>query len=273
MRTIKIKDFEIGNNNKFALFAGPCVIESEEHLLKVGAKLKRITRELSIPFILKSSFDKANRSSINSYRGPGFIKGLEILNRVKRKLKVPIISDVHETSQVEKAAEVLDVIQIPAFLSRQTDLICAVAKTGKPVNIKKGQFLAPWDIKSVIQKIESCKNRNIIITERGVSFGYNNLIVDMRGLAIMREFGYPVMFDSTHSVQLPGGKGDRSGGQREFAPVLARAATAVGIDALFIETHDSPDEALCDGPNMIYLDDVKKLLTQLIKIDKIIKNY
>ena len=271
MRVIKINDITIGGNNPIVLFGGPCVIESEEHLLKVGKKIKKITTKLNIPYILKTSFDKANRTSIDSYRGPGLKKGLEILSHVKEELNVPILCDVHEQNQVEEVAKVIDVIQIPAFLCRQTDLICAIAKTGKTVNIKKGQFLAPWDVKEVIKKIERCGNHNIILTERGVSFGYNNLVVDMRSLVIMQKLGYPVMYDATHSVQLPGGLGNRSGGQSEFVPYLARAATAVGVDAIFMEIHDKPAEALCDGPNLIKLDTLSKLLMQIKAIDALVR--
>ena len=272
MRVIKINDIKIGGDNPIVLFGGPCVIESEKHLLTVGRQIKEITTKLNIPFILKSSFDKANRTSIDSYRGPGSRKGLEILSHVKKGLNVPILCDIHEQNQVEEAAKIIDVIQIPAFLCRQTDLVCAVAKTGKTVNIKKGQFLAPWDIKSVIRKIEKYGNHNIILTERGVSFGYNNLVVDMKSLVIMRTFGYPVMFDATHSVQLPGGLKNRSGGQREFVPYLARAATAVNIDALFLEIHNNPEEAPCDGPNMINIDNLSRLLIQIKTIDALVKN-
>lgn len=271
MRVIEINDIKVGGNNPIVLFGGPCVIESEEHLLMVGKKIKEITTKLDIPYILKSSFDKANRTSIDSYRGPGLKKGLEILSHVKEELDVPLLCDVHEQNQVEEAAKIIDVIQIPAFLCRQTDLVCAVAKTGKTVNVKKGQFLAPLDIKEVIEKVERCGNQNIILTERGVSFGYNNLVVDMRSLVIMRTLGYPVMFDATHSLQLPGGLGNRSGGQSEFVPYLARAATAVGIDAIFLEIHDNPEEALCDGPNMIEIDKLPKLLVVIKAIDALVR--
>ncbi len=271
MLEVKVKDIKIGGKNPIVLFGGPCVIESEKHLLMVGKKIKKITTELDIPFILKTSFDKSNRTTIDSYRGPGIKKGLEILAHVKKELDVPVLSDVHERNQVEEVAQIIDVIQIPAFLCRQTDLVCAIANTGKPVNVKKGQFLAPWDIKGVINKIERCGNRNIILTERGFSFGYNNLVVDMRSLVIMRKLGYPIMFDATHSVQLPGGLGDRSGGQREFVPYLARAATAVGIDAIFLEIHDNPDKAPCDGPNMIYIENLGKILTEMKAIDAIVR--
>jgi len=271
MRVIEIKDIKIGGNNPIVFFGGPCVIESEEHLLTVGKKIKEITTKLDIPYILKTSFDKANRTSIDSYRGPGFKEGLEILSHVKEELDIPIVCDVHEQYQTKEAAKIIDIIQIPAFLCRQTDLVCAIAKAGKTVNIKKGQFLAPWDIKGIIEKIERFGNHNIILTERGVSFGYNNLVVDMRSLIIMRTFGYPVMFDATHSLQLPGGLGNRSGGQSEFVPYLARAATAVGIDALFLEIHDNPKEALCDGPNMLKINKLPKLLKEIKAIDTLVR--
>lgn len=263
-------NIRIGGNNPLVLFGGPCVIESEEHLLTMGKRIKEITTKLNIPYILKASFDKANRTSIESYRGPGLKKGLEILSHVKEKLDIPIMCDVHESNQVKEVAKVVDAIQIPALLSRQTDLVCAVGKTGKTVNIKKGQFSAPWDIKGVVEKVERCGNHNIMLTERGVSFGYNNLVADMRSLVIMKTLGYPIMFDATHSVQLPGGLENRSGGQREFVPYLARAATAVGIDAIFMEIHDNPDEALCDGPNMIEIDTLPELLAEIKAIDALV---
>ena len=271
MRVIEIGNIKVGGSNPIVLFGGPCAIENEVHLLAVGKRIKKITTKLNIPYILKASFDKANRTSIDSYRGPGLTKGLEILSHVKDELDVPIMCDVHELNQVEEMAKVVDVIQIPAFLSRQTDLICAVAKTGKTVNIKKGQFLAPWDMKGVVEKVEQCGNHNIILTERGVSFGYNNLVSDMRSLVIMKTLGYPIMFDATHSVQLPGGLENRSGGQREFVPYLARAATAVGIDAIFMEIHDNPDNAPCDGPNMIEIDTLPELLAEIKAIDALVR--
>ncbi|WP_319525132.1 3-deoxy-8-phosphooctulonate synthase [uncultured Desulfosarcina sp.] len=247
----------------FFLISGPCVIEDEAVTLRIATRLKELTDSLGIPFTFKASYDKANRTSIGSFRGPGITKGLELLAKVKAALDVPIISDVHRISEVEAAAEVLDVIQIPAFLCRQTDLILAVARTGKPVNIKKGQFLAPWDIVNIVDKIQSVSSVTPMITERGVMFGYNNLVVDFRGIGIMQQTGCPVIFDATHSVQLPGGAGNSSGGQREFAPVLARAAVAAGVDGVFLEVHENPDEALCDGPNSLYLDQLPALLTQL----------
>lgn len=273
MKVVEVGNIKIGGNNPLVLVAGPCVIESEEHLLTLAHKIKSITSKLSIPYILKTSFDKANRTSIDSYRGPGLKKGLEILSKVKKELDVPVLTDVHEVNQVEQVAQVADIIQIPAFLCRQTDLICKVADTKKPINIKKGQFLAPEDIKSVIEKVEHCGNQNIILTERGVTFGYHNLVVDMRSFVIMRNFGYPVMFDATHSLQLPGGLGASSGGQREFIPHLTRAAVAVGIDSLFLEIHDNPSQAMCDGTNMLCLSDLSNLLDQIIKIHQIIKEH
>jgi len=253
------------------LIAGPCVIESEKLCLDTGKKIKDIASKLGIPYIFKSSFDKANRLSIESYRGPGIKKGLEILKSVKQKLKVPILSDVHCQREIEEAAEVLDIIQIPAFLCRQTNIVVAAAKTGKVVNIKKGQFLAPWDILPIIKKVEATGNKKIILTERGASFGYNNLVSDFRALKIMRDFGYPVIYDATHSVQLPGGKGGCSGGQREFVASLSRAAVAFGCDGLFLEVHPNPDKAPCDGPNMIDLKALEKLLKEVKNIEKALK--
>ena len=272
VKEIKIKNIKFGRTNPFVLIAGPCVIESQESTLYHARKIRDICKKLDVKFIFKSSFDKANRTSIKSFRGPGLKNGLKILSKVKRDLKVPVLSDVHCRSQVSEAAKVLDIIQIPALLSRQTDLILEVAKTKKPVNLKKGQFLAPWDILPVIKKVESVGNRNILITERGVSFGYNNLVSDLRALSLMRAFGYPVVFDATHSVQLPGGKGDCSGGQREFVASLARAAVAFGCDGLFIEVHRTPKEALCDGPNSIALKELEGILKTVKEIDKIVLN-
>ncbi len=253
------------------LIAGPCVIETEEITLKVAEFLKNISEELSIPVIFKTSYDKANRTSYRSYRGPGIEKGLEIIRKVKEEYELPVLSDVHCREEVKKASEVLDVIQIPAFLCRQTDLIVASAKTGLPVNIKKGQFLSPWDVKNVIEKVSSAGNHKILLTERGTCFGYNNLVVDMRSIPVMKRFGYPVVFDATHSVQLPSGEGNRSGGQREFVPYLSRAAVAAGADGIFMEIHPDPDNALCDGPNSLPLKDVRPLLESLIEIYNIVK--
>ena len=270
-REITIGSVRIGGTNPLVLIAGPCVIESESATLETAERLKKITADLGVPFILKSSYDKANRSSVRSYRGPGLHEGLKVLARVKRELDLPLLSDIHRFEEIAPAAEVLDVIQIPAFLSRQTDLLVEVAKTGRVVNIKKGQFLAPWDIKNAIEKAESTGNRNILITERGVSFGYNNLIVDFRSLPMMRGLGYPVVFDATHSVQLPGGAGTASSGDRQYVAPLTRAAVAVGVDALFMEVHACPDKALCDGPNMMSLDELPDLLRQAQEIDRIVK--
>ena len=270
-RLIQIKNVFMGENRPFVLIAGPCVIESESATLETASRLKRITADLGIPFIFKSSFDKANRSSVQSYRGPGLQEGLRILAKAGKELDLPLLSDIHRHEELGPAAEVLDVLQIPAFLCRQTDFVLDVAKTGRVVNIKKGQFLAPWDMKNVIEKATSTGNQKVIITERGVSFGYNNLVADMRSLPIMRGFGYPVMFDATHAVQLPGAGGAASSGDRQFVPHLARAAAAVGIDALFMEVHACPDKALCDGPNMLSLDELPALLKQVQEIDRIVK--
>jgi 2-dehydro-3-deoxyphosphooctonate aldolase (KDO 8-P synthase) len=265
-----VGNIEIKKNEIF-LIAGPCVIESEEIVFKTAERLTEITQKLGIPFIFKSSYDKANRSSIKSYRGPGIKKGLEILNKLKETFNVPIISDVHSVEEIEIAKELLDVIQIPAFLCRQTDLIVEAGRTGKPINVKKGQFLAPWDLKNIIEKIKSTSNEKIIITERGTSFGYNNLVVDFRSFPIIRSMGVFVVFDATHSVQLPGGAQVCSSGQREFVPYLSRAAVACGVDGLFFEVHPEPDKALCDGANMISLKDFQSLLQSLIEIYKVAK--
>jgi len=270
-KEIKIKDVKIGGRNQLVLIAGPCVIESETHAMSHADKIKKICKKLSIGFIFKSSYDKANRSSLKSYRGPGIDKGLKILAKVKKELGVPVLSDVHCRTELGKAKEVLDIIQIPALLSRQTDFIIEAAKTKKVINIKKGQFLAPWDVENIIEKIEAAGNRNIIITERGVMFGYNNLVSDFRSLEIMREFGYPVVYDATHSIQLPGAKGSASGGERRFVPGLSRAAVAMGCDGLFLEVHENPDKAPCDGPNMITIKMLEKLLEDVKKIDLIVK--
>jgi 2-dehydro-3-deoxyphosphooctonate aldolase (KDO 8-P synthase) len=270
-KEIKLKGFTIGNNQPFVLIGGPCVIESEEHTMFMARQIAEITGELGIPFIFKSSFDKANRSSVASYRGPGIDEGLRILGKVKKETGLPVLSDVHNEGQVDKAARVLDIIQIPAFLCRQTDLVINVARKGLIVNVKKGQFMAPWDIKEVIQKIESQGNSKILLTERGASFGYNNLVSDMRSVVIMKDFGYPVVFDASHSVQLPGGLGYASGGQSEFIPHLSRAAIAVGIAALFLEVHDNPSEAKCDGPNALDLKFLRETLIKIKKIDSIVK--
>ncbi len=270
-KEVNIAGIKLGGNNPPLIIAGPCVIESEDVTLYTAQRLKDICGSAGLPFVFKCSYDKANRTSIKSFRGPGIEKGLRILSDIKSRLNVPVISDVHSAVEVKPAAEALDALQIPAFLCRQTDLISAAAETGKPVNIKKGQFLAPWDVKNIIEKFTSAGNHNLFITERGASFGYNNLVVDFRAFPIMRSFGYPVIFDVTHSLQLPGGQGSSSGGQREFAEPLARAAVAVGVDGLFFEVHPEPEKALCDGPNMIKLDDVLNLLKTIKALHQVIK--
>jgi len=269
-REVKIGNTAVGSKNPLVIIAGPCVIETEKSTIDAAKRLKKISEKLKVPLIFKSSYDKANRTSISSPRGPGIEKGLKILEKVKKETGMPVLSDIHSPEEVAYAAEVLDVFQIPAFLCRQTDLIVAASKTGKPVNIKKGQFLAPWDVKNIIEKFISTGNHNLLITERGTSFGYNNLVVDMRSILIMQEFGYPVIFDATHSVQLPGGLGSASGGQREFVAPLSKAAVAVGCNGLFLEVHPEPDKALCDGPNMLRLDDLEKLLTTIKSIDELL---
>ena len=273
MHTVKIGSLELGAQRPIALIAGPCVIEDYERTLQIGRGIKAITERLGMPYIFKASFDKANRSSYNSFRGPGLEEGLGMLQKIKTELGLPVLSDIHEITQVEPAAKVLDVLQIPAFLSRQTDLLFAAGKSGVAVNVKKGQFLAPNDMKNVVRKLEEAGCENILLTERGFSLGYNNLVVDMRALPIMRSFGYPVVFDATHSVQLPGGAGTASAGQREYVGHLARAAAAVGVDALFLEVHDNPEEALCDGPNMVYLDQLEELLLDIQAIDGIARKH
>ena len=269
-REIIIGESAIGGNHPLLIIAGPCVIENEDVTFHTAAKLKDICGRLGLPFVFKSSFDKANRTSVSSYRGPGIDKGLRILSDVRAKFKIPVISDIHSIEEIRPASEVLDAMQIPAFLCRQTDLILAASKTGKPVNVKKGQFLSPWDVKNIIDKFTSTGNRNIFITERGTTFGYNNLVVDFRGFPVIRSFGYPLVFDITHSLQLPGGQGACSGGQREFAEPLARAAAAAGVDGLFMEAHPEPEKALCDGPNMIRLDEVEKMLKTIKAIHELI---
>jgi 2-dehydro-3-deoxyphosphooctonate aldolase (KDO 8-P synthase) len=258
-----IDHIPIGDNHPLLIIAGPCVIEDEAITLYTAEKLKGICSSIGLPLLFKSSFDKANRTSLGSYRGPGIERGLRILSEVRKKFGIPVISDIHSVEQVRTASQVLDVLQIPAFLCRQTDLILAASETGMPVSIKKGQFLAPWDMKNLVDKFTSTGNRRLLITERGSSFGYNNLVVDYRGLPIMRSLGCPVIFDVTHSLQLPGGQGQCSGGQREFAGPLARAAVAVGVDGLFMEVHPEPDKALCDGPNMLSLDTLPQLLKEV----------
>ena len=260
----------LGGGNALSLIAGPCVIEDEDTVFYTAQRLKEMCADLDIQFIFKSSYDKANRTSLGSFRGPGIDRGLRILSEVKSRFRLPILSDIHSVDEVKPASEVLDVLQIPAFLCRQTDLILTAARTGKTVNIKKGQFLAPWDMKNIIDKCTSTGNRNVFVTERGTSFGYNNLVVDIRAFPILRSFGFPVVFDVTHSLQLPGGKGICSGGQREFAEPLARSAVAAGVDGLFMEVHPEPDKALCDGPNMLPLDQLPQLLKVVKNIHELI---
>ncbi|TAN40568.1 MAG: 3-deoxy-8-phosphooctulonate synthase [Nitrospirae bacterium] len=261
-----INNVVLGDNHPPLVIAGPCVIENADITHYTAGRLKEICGSLGLPFVFKSSFDKANRSSLNNFRGPGMEKGLTILSDIKSRLDVRVLSDIHAASEAKPASEVLDILQIPALLCRQTDLILAASGTGKPVNIKKGQFLAPWDMKNIIEKFISTGNRDLLLTERGTSFGYNNLVVDFRGFPIMRAFGYPVIFDVTHSLQLPGGQGTCSGGQREYAAPLARAAAAAGVDGFFLEVHPEPDKALCDGPNMVGLDEVKAILESVVAI-------
>ena len=265
-RAVRIGSVVIGGGAPLALIGGPCAIENEKHALMVAERLQRVTADARVPFIYKSYYDKANRSSINAYRGPGLTEGLRILQKVKDETGLAVLSDVHDVSEVAPAAQVLDVLQVPAFLCRQTDLIVACARSGRPVNVKKGQFVAPRDMINVVEKVRASGSEDLLLTERGTSFGYNNLVVDFRGLPIMRAFGYPVVFDATHAVQLPGGQGDRSGGERQYVQALARAAVAVGVDALFMEMHEDPDRTLedgrplSDGPNMLRLDDLPRLL-------------
>ena len=268
---VKCSNFEIANDKPFTLIAGPCQLENEEHALKISSELKKITEDLGINLIYKTSFDKANRTSLKGKRGMGLDKSLPIFDKIKKEVGLPILTDVHTAEQCSIVANHVDVLQIPAFLCRQTDLLIAAAKTGKIINVKKGQFLAPWDMANVIKKIEDSGNKNILITERGASFGYNTLVSDMRALPIMSKFGFPIVFDATHSVQQPGGMGEKSGGQREFVPYLARAAIAVGVGAIFMETHEDPDNAPSDGPNMVPLNEVKALLKKLTEIDKLVK--
>jgi 2-dehydro-3-deoxyphosphooctonate aldolase (KDO 8-P synthase) len=268
-RPVRIGSVTIGGGAPLALIGGPCAIENDKHALMMAERLQRLTASAGVPFIYKSSYDKANRSSVHSYRGPGLVEGLRILQKVKDETGLAVLSDVHDVSEVAPAAAVLDVLQVPAFLCRQTDLIVACARSGRPVNVKKGQFVAPRDMINVVEKVRWAGSEDLLLTERGSSFGYNNLVVDFRGLPIMRGFGYPVVFDATHSVQLPGGQGDRSGGERQYVQALARAAVAVGVDALFMEIHEDPDRTLedgrplSDGPNMLRLDDLPRLLDEI----------
>ncbi len=273
MNEVRVGEIQIGKGNPLVLIAGPCVIESKEIIFATAGKLKEICDRLSISLIFKSSYDKANRTSGSSFRGPGIDQGLKILSEVKKKFSMPVISDIHSVDEVKPAAEVLDALQIPAFLCRQTDLILSSSRTGKPVNVKKGQFLAPWDIQNVIEKFTSTGNQNLLITERGTSFGYHNLIVDFRGFPVIRSFGYPMVFDVTHSLQLPGGQGSSSGGQREFALFLARAAVATGVDGLFIEVHPDPSKALSDASTMIPLIEIEGLLRQTKTIHDMVRKW
>ncbi len=276
-REVAIGSVRVGGGRPLALIGGPCAIEDEKHALLTAERIAAIAADRGVPFVYKSSYDKANRSSARGYRGPGLAEGLRILRKVKETLGLPVLSDVHQIEEIEPAAEVLDVLQIPAFLCRQTDLIVAAARTGKPVNVKKGQFLAPEDMKNIADKVTGEGNQALLLTERGTTFGYHNLVVDMRGLVVMRALGFPVVFDATHSVQLPGGAGDRSGGERRFVPALARAAVAVGVDALFMEMHEDPDRTLADGrtlsdgPNMLRIDDLPRLLDEVREIDRTVR--
>ena len=271
MNKVQVGNFQIGGGEPLVLLAGPCVLEGLERCLYIGRTIKDITQRLGIPYVFKASFDKANRSSYHSFRGPGVKEGLRMLQQIKDELQVPIVTDIHETTQAEPAAKVADILQIPAFLCRQTDLLHAAAVTGRVVNVKKGQFLSPADMRNVVDKLHGSGTNQILLTERGASFGYNNLVVDMRSLPIMRSFGYPVIFDGTHSVQIPGGAGETSSGKREFVEYLVRAAAGVGIDGLFLEVHDNPEEALSDGPNMVYLDHLEEMLKDALAIHEIVK--
>lgn len=270
MQTINVGDVRIGGVAPLALLAGPCVIENLDLTLRIAEYLKALSSRLGIGLVFKASYDKANRSSSHSFRGPGIEEGLKILQRVKDEFDLPVVSDIHDVSQVEPAAEVLDLLQIPAFLCRQTDLLQAAARTGKPLNVKKGQFMAPWDMRNVLTKIAEADGRSVLLTERGSTFGYNNLVVDMRSLALMRDLDVPVIFDATHAVQLPGGAGNASSGQREFVAGLSRAAVGMGVDALFWEVHENPDQALCDGPNSLPLESLEDILVQLQQIDRLV---
>ena len=273
MNGLKVKcgKIEISNKNKICIIAGPCQLETEQHAMDMAGKIQEITKKFNLGFIYKTSFDKANRTSLKGKRGMGLEKSLPIFDKIRKEVGLPVLTDVHTAEQCSIVADHVDVLQIPAFLCRQTDLLIAAAKTGKIINVKKGQFLAPWDMSNVIKKIEESGNKNILITERGASFGYNTLVSDMRALPIMSKFGFPIVFDATHSVQQPGGMGEKSGGQREFVPYLARAAIAVGVGAIFMETHEDPDNAPSDGPNMVPLNEVKALLKKLTEIDKLVK--
>ena len=272
-RSIPIGDFRIGAGEPLVLIAGPCVIESERHAMKLAERLAKIAREAKVPLVFKASYDKANRSSVSSFRGPGLVGGLEVLRKIEERFRVPVLTDIHEPDQARVAAEVCDVLQVPAFLSRQTDLLIAAGKTGRVVNLKKGQFLSPWDMANAVEKVKSTGNNKVIITERGVSFGYSNLVVDMRSFPILAKTGCPVVFDVTHSVQLPGGQGNASGGQPEFIEPLARAGTAAGVDGIFLEVHDRPNRALSDGSNALRLDRLPMLLARLTSIAKLVRSW
>ena len=271
-KLVTVGKVKIGGGKPIVLIAGPCVIESQSHVLNTAEKITRAASDADIPFIFKASYDKANRSSIDSFRGPGLIKGLQSLETIKQQLNVPVLSDVHTEEEIEPASQVLDVLQIPAFLCRQTNMIIKAAKTGCSVNVKKGQFMAPWDMKNVVDKLSHSGCKKILLTERGFTFGYNNLVVDMRSLVLMRNLGYPIIFDATHSLQLPGGKGNKSGGQKELIPDLVRGAVAVGCDAIFMEVHPNPDKAKSDGPNMLKLSQLPELLKQIKTLDLAVKN-
>ncbi len=271
VRKVQIGKLTFGGNCPFVLIAGPCVIESPKSAMDIAKTLKIMTGRLKIPFVFKASYDKANRTSIHSFRGPGLEAGLKVLAEIKYKLGIPVITDVHSVEEAKAAGAVVDILQIPAFLCRQTDLIVAAAQTGRIVNVKKGQFLAPWDAKAIIKKMEEAGNRRLLLTERGSSFGYNNLVSDFRSLAIMRAMGYPVVFDATHSVQKPGGLGHASGGESQYVPLLSRCAVAAGTDAIFLETHPTPARSLSDGPNMVALKHLPSLLSDLVKIDRVVK--
>jgi 2-dehydro-3-deoxyphosphooctonate aldolase (KDO 8-P synthase) len=273
LRSIPIGAFRIGAGEPLVLIAGPCVIESEEHAMKMAERLTKIAAKAKVPLVFKASYDKANRSSVSSFRGPGLAGGLEILQKIKARFRVPVLTDIHEPDQARAAAEVCDVLQVPAFLSRQTDLLTAAGQTGRVVNLKKGQFLSPWEMANAVAKVKSTGNNKVILTERGVSFGYNNLVVDMRSFPILAKTGCPVIFDVTHSVQLPGGQGHASGGQPEFIEPLARAGTAVGVDAIFLEVHDRPERALSDGSNALRLDRLPELLAKLKPIAKLVRSW
>lgn len=271
MKKVRIGDITMGGGAPLVLIAGPCVIESEEKTRAVAAHLKELTQRLGMPFIFKASYDKANRTSFRGFRGPGLKEGLHILKGIREDMKVPVLSDVHRFEEIEAAVDVLDVVQVPAFLCRQTDFVMDLARASRAINVKKGQFLAPWDVLNIVEKVEEAGNENLMITERGTSFGYNNLVVDFRSLSILRSFGYPVIFDGTHSVQLPGGAGKSSGGQRGMVAPLSRAGVAVGVDGLFLEVHPDPDRALCDGPNSLPLDGLERLITTLMALDAVVK--